>query len=79
MRLLPGVPRQGTLACMGNDEQDTLPPDPVTPVQGSAASIHELFESWVTAGFTRNEALWLTGLILVNGARGTMPEPPAQS
>lgn len=33
------------------------PPDPITSLAAGAAQTHELFMSWVNAGFTRPEAL----------------------
>ena len=43
------------------------PQDPFTALQASAAQLHELFLSYVNAGFSREEALGLAGVILSAG------------
>ena len=42
---------------IGKMAQDTE--EPLTPLQESAAQMYELFESWVEAGWSRWEALYL--------------------
>lgn len=43
----------------------TLPPDPVTLMAAGAAEMHELYLSYVRAGFRRREALELVKALLV--------------
>jgi hypothetical protein len=42
----------------------TMPSDPITVMGQGAAELHELFLSNIKAGFTRKEALYLTGKYL---------------
>lgn len=55
--------------------EDDFPPDPVSALAASAASMHELFVAYLGAGFMRNEALYLIGLILTAGMR---QQPPGE-
>lgn len=40
-------------------DDGTMPPSPLTDLAASATQQHELFMSWVNAGFTRAEAMQL--------------------
>jgi hypothetical protein len=42
-----------------------LPPDPVTAMAEGAAQLHELYASYVAAGFRRREALELVKAVMV--------------
>lgn len=49
-------------------------PDPVDPfsqMAAGAAAMHEMFTSFLAAGFARYEALWLTAAL----AQGLKPPP----
>ena len=39
-----------------------------SPLNDGVTSVHEMFLSLQTAGFTRLEALWLAGYILISGS-----------
>jgi len=39
-----------------------------SPLSDGVTSVHEMFLSLQTAGFTRLEALWLAGYILISGS-----------
>lgn len=41
-----------------------MPADPVTELMEMAASMHELFQSWVAAGFTDEQAMRLLGSMI---------------
>lgn len=41
-----------------------MPPDPLTELAKGAAQVHELFSSYVDAGFSENQALYLVGKML---------------
>lgn len=43
---------------------DELPPDPAPSVNMGAMATHELFVSYVKAGFTEHQALYLIALML---------------
>jgi hypothetical protein len=47
----------------------TTPPDPITQLAEAAASLHELFREYVKAGFTEQQALFLTGKVLTAAAQ----------
>lgn len=44
-----------------------LPNDPVSALAEGAAQMHELFSSYVNAGFTEQQALYLVGQLLRQG------------
>ncbi len=46
------------------------PEDPITQLAQAAASLHELFTSYVSAGFTKSQALYLVGQIVGGASRG---------
>lgn len=48
-------------------ENDQTPLSPLTTVAAGAIQVHELFMSYVNAGFTRNEALQLIMLVMTSG------------
>lgn len=52
-----------------NDE----PQDPFTSMAAAAASMHEMYESLIAAGFTEAQALYITAQALTGG-KG---QPPA--
>lgn len=62
-------------------DQQGMPPDPVSMLAAGAAQLHELFAAYVTAGFLRHEALYLTGMIITAGMRNAQPPdaPPQAS
>lgn len=45
----------------------TRPNEPLTPFQEGAAQIHEMFRAYIEAGFTEQQALYLTGCVLRKG------------
>jgi len=56
----------------------SMPPDPLTELGKAAAGLHEVFTSYLEAGFSRPEALRLVTVILaesIRAANGT-PQPP---
>lgn len=54
------------------------PPDPITPTQEGAAKAHELFLSYVAAGFTASQALYLVAQLLRQLAANAAGNPPQQ-
>jgi hypothetical protein len=48
-------------------DNENLPPDPMSQLATGAAQQHELFMAWVSAGFTRAEALQLLIVIVTAG------------
>jgi hypothetical protein len=50
-----------------NCQQDGMPTDPMTPVQGITAMHHEWFEAWQEAGFTEAQAFELTKVAVAQG------------
>jgi hypothetical protein len=48
----------------------TEPEDPITQLAEGAVATHELFLSYVRAGFTEQQALYLVGQMIVAAARG---------
>jgi hypothetical protein len=40
------------------------PPDPLTVLAEAAAQLHEMFISYVRAGFTEQQALYLVGQVI---------------
>lgn len=47
---------------------------PITPLAEGAAQAHELFQSYVDAGFTRQEALYLIGQMLTAAIQREKPD-----
>ncbi|MEU1800853.1 hypothetical protein [Streptomyces sp. NPDC019937] len=47
------------------------PTDPITALAQASAQLHELFESYVTAGFTEHQALELLKALLTAGIGGS--------
>jgi hypothetical protein len=45
----------------------TMPPSPMTALAQGAAAQHELFQAYVTAGFSRPEAMQIMLLIMWYG------------
>lgn len=45
------------------------PEDPITQLAIGAAAAHELFTSYVAAGFTEQQALYLTAQLITAGLR----------
>lgn len=41
------------------DSKEPMPPSPMTALAQRAAEHHELFRSWIAAGFTEQQALQL--------------------
>jgi hypothetical protein len=49
---------------MANNPKDPNPSDPFGPLAEGAITTHELFKAYMTAGFTRREALDIvTGIV----------------
>lgn len=46
------------------------PDDPITQLAEAAVATHELFVSYVGAGFTENQALYLVGQTIAAAVRG---------
>jgi hypothetical protein len=55
---------------MSEQPDGALPDDPMTVLAQGAASAHELFTAYVTAGFTRAEALQLIVAVMVAHIQG---------
>jgi hypothetical protein len=55
---------------MSDQPEGALPDDPMTVLAQGAASAHELFTAYVTAGFTRPEALRLIIAVMVAHIQG---------
>ena len=49
------------------------PVDPLTELAQAAAQLHEAFCSYVDAGFTEQQALYLIGKIMTAGIGGERP------
>jgi hypothetical protein len=60
--------REGTASAMTNPQPG--PPDPFGPMAESAVQPHQVFRSYVDAGFTEQQAIYLTGQILAASIRG---------
>ena len=43
---------------------EKMPADPMTPAVEAASGMHEMYLSYVAAGFTAQQALYLTGQML---------------
>ena len=55
---------------MDDDAGETSPPaDPLHPLLANAVQLHELMTSYVEAGFTAEQAVYLTGVILATMLR----------
>lgn len=50
---------------------DGAPADPISGLAAGAAAVHELFLSYVTAGFSADQALYLTGVCVSTAMRGS--------
>jgi hypothetical protein len=48
---------------------DKIPSDPVSALLAAATTAHELFATFVTSGFTEQQALYLVGQILAASQR----------
>lgn len=46
------------------------PDDPITQLAAAAVQLHELYASFVAAGFSESQALYLVGQALSAGIRG---------
>ncbi len=46
------------------------PTDPITQLGEAAAQSHELFTSYLNAGFSESQALYLVGQIITSAIRG---------
>jgi hypothetical protein len=44
------------------------PTDPITAMAAAAIQLHEMYEAFVAAGFTREQAFELTKATLLNGS-----------
>lgn len=47
------------------------PEDPITSLAEAAVSLHELFQAYVDAGFTEQQALYLVGRIITPPTPGS--------
>jgi len=47
------------------------PDDPITQLAAAAVGLHELFTSFVTAGFSESQALYLVGQALTASIGGS--------
>lgn len=47
-----------------------LPPDPITAMGEGAAAAHEMYLSYMTAGFTEDQAFALTKIVVQEAIRG---------
>lgn len=50
------------------------PIDPMTQLQEGAAQLHELYRTYVDAGFTAQQAIYLVGHLLANVVRSAPDE-----
>jgi hypothetical protein len=48
---------------------DELPKDPLGPAAQGAAELHELFLTWIGAGFTEIQACRILGVVLAENMR----------
>lgn len=48
----------------GGQPDDTTPADPITPLVGDAAALHEMYLSYIAGGFTAAQALYLVAMVL---------------
>lgn len=56
---------------MGDDKPGGEPvQNPLTDLMAGAAMMHELFRTYVEAGFTESQALYLIGQMLTANMRG---------
>jgi hypothetical protein len=65
-------PRTGTDRAADEEAEDGMsdePVEPMAPLAESAVGIHEMFESFVEGGFTREEAIQLIAEIVVRQGR----------
>ncbi len=54
---------------MADQDDEDIPPDPMSPAQVNATQQHEMYMAWVAAGFTEHQALellkaFLTALVM---------------
>ena len=56
-----------------SDENNDSPRDPFSGMAVAAASLHELYRSWVESGFTPEQALSLATALLVECLHLTPP------
>lgn len=56
---------------MPDDDEDLMPAEPMSEMAEGAAQLHELFESYVRAGFRRPEALYIVGIVISTGMSNT--------
>lgn len=54
----------------GDDETSSEPENPLSALMVGAAMIHELFRTYVGAGFTEQQALYLVGQLLTASIGG---------
>ncbi len=53
-----------------------FPADPITGLREGAVSLHECFLSYIAAGFTETQAMYLVGVVLATALnQGTGPAP----
>lgn len=51
---------------------EDLPADPISELAGAASQIHEVYQAYLSAGFTDTQALYLVGQV-ATGGKGTPP------
>lgn len=51
-----------------------LPTDPLTELGQAAQQMHELYLTWIDAGFTESQALYLLAQVIRSAGRGTPDE-----
>ena len=56
-----------------NDDNTGDPQNQFMPLLAAAVMAHELFRSYVEAGFTESQALYLIGQVLTASVRGQQP------
>ena len=49
---------------MPEDPEPSPPADPLGPLAANAVQLHEVMTSYVAAGFTVEQAVYLTGVVL---------------
>lgn len=52
------------------------PEDPMTPMAQAGVEMHEMYTSWVAAGFNRKEALYLVGKYVAATVAAQNSTPP---
>jgi hypothetical protein len=58
---------------VNSDGTNSEPENPLSELMVGAAMMHELYRTYVEAGFTEQQALYLVGQLLTANIRGQQP------